>query len=201
MNLKDMSTKFKSIIIEGNLVKLRPIKASDAQVAYPMLKREELLSWLLWDGPKDEKEVFNTYSQWGKEFGKARDYQFAIERLNNPGIIGSIGLEFPEHEKQADIGYWLGYQFWNNGYMTDALRLICSFGFHHLGIVRIYAPIFKGNIRSWRVLEKNGFSMDGTLRNHILKRGEWRDAWFMSLIRTDWEKQKEYYRPQSEIQQ
>jgi RimJ/RimL family protein N-acetyltransferase len=199
MNLKAMSTKFKCIILEGNLVKLRPIKASDAQIAYPMLKREELLTWLFWDGPKDEKEVFNTYTQWEKEFGRARDYQFAIERLNNRGIIGCIGFEFPEHEKQADIGYWLGQQFWNNGYMTEALRLICGFGFSHLGIVRIYAPIFKGNIRSRRVLEKNCFILDGTLRNHILKRGQWRDAWFMSLIRADWEKQKGYYKPKSEI--
>ncbi|MFC2026770.1 GNAT family N-acetyltransferase [Chloroflexota bacterium] len=196
-----MSTEFKRIILEGNLVKLRPIKASDAQVAYPMLKREELLSWLLWDGPENEEEIFDTYTQWEKEFGKARDYRFAIELLSNPRIIGCIDLRFPEHEKQADIGYWLGHQFWNNGYMTDALRLTCHFGFNYLGIVRIYAPIFKGNIRSRRVLEKNGFILDGTLRNHLIKQGQWRDVWFMSLIRMDWEKQKEYYRPKSEVLQ
>ena len=194
-----MSPKYRCVILEGNLVKLRPIKASDAQIAYPMLMRKELLTWLLWDGPKDEEGVFDTYTQWEKEFGKARDYRFAVENLNKPGIIGCIDLRFPENEKQADIGYWLGYQFWNNGYMTDALRLICGFGFNHLGIVRIYAPIFKGNIRSRRVLEKNGLSLDGILRNHLLKRGQWRDVWFMSIIRIDWEKQKEYYRPKSEI--
>ena len=64
-----------------------------------MLRREELLSWLLWDGPIDEEEIHNTYAQWEKEFGKARDYRFAIERLSNPGIIGCIDLRFPEHEK------------------------------------------------------------------------------------------------------
>ena len=194
-----MRKNFKYIILEGNLIKLRSIKASDAQVTYPMLKQEELLYWLLWDGPKDDKEVFSTYTQWGKEFGTARDCRFAIERLNNPGIIGCIDLKFPDHEKQADIGYWLGYQFWNNGYMTDALRIICSFGFNHLDIIRIYAPVFKGNFRSRRVLERNGFVLDGVLRNHLLKRGQWRDVWFMSIIRTDWEKQKEYYRPKNEI--
>ena len=186
----NMQKEFKHIILEGNLVKLRPIKASDAHRAYPMLIREELLYWLLWDGPKNEKELLNTYTQWENEFGKVRDYRFAIECLDNPVILGCIDLRFPEHEKQADIGYWLGYQFWNNGYMTDALRLICNFGFKHLGIVRIYAPIFKGNVRSRRVLEKNGFSLDGTLRNHLLKRGQWRDVWFMSLLRSDWQKQQ-----------
>jgi RimJ/RimL family protein N-acetyltransferase len=134
-----------------------------------MLKRNELLTWLLWNGPKDKEGLLDTYTQWEKEFGRARDYRFAIESLNKIGIIEFIDLRFPEHEKQADIGYWLGYQFWNNGYMTEALRLLCGFGFNHLGIVRIYAPIFKGNIRNRRVLEKNVFTIDGTLRNHLLK--------------------------------
>ena len=176
-------------ILKGNLIKLRPIKASDAHEAYYMLRDKRVLDWLLWDGPKNEEEVLNTYTQWEKEFKTAKDYRFAIERLDSPGIIGCIDIRFPEHKDQADIGYWLGFPYWSKGYMTDALRLICNLCFKHLGIVRIYAPIFKGNIRSRRVLEKNGFSLDGTLRSHLLKRGEWRDVWFMSLLRSDWEKQ------------
>ena len=176
-----MSSKLKHIILEGSLIKLRPIRGSDAHRAFPMLKNDKVSDWLLWDGPNNAGEVVCTYTQWEKEFGTARDYRFAIERL------GCIDIRFPEHKDQADIGYWLGFPYWNNGYMTDALRLICNLCFKHLGIVRIYAPIFKGNSRSRRVLEKNGFSIDGTLRSHLLKKGEWRDVWFMSLLRLDWE--------------
>ena len=181
-----MLKEFKYMILEGDLVRLRPIKASDAHEAYSMLINEKVLDWLLWDGPESEEELLNTYTQWENEFGEVSDYRFAIERLDNPGIIGCIDLRFPEHKKQLDIGYWLGFPFWSKGYMTDALRLACDFGFKHLGIVRIYAPVFRGNIRSRRVLEKNGFSLDGTLRNHLLKSKQWRDAWFMSLLRSDW---------------
>jgi len=189
------------MILEGDLVRLRPIKASDAHEAYSMLINEKVLDWLLWDGPKSEEELLNTYTQWENEFGEVSDYWFAIERLDNPGIIGCIDLRFPEHKEQLDIGYWLGFPFWSKGYMTDALRLACDFGFKHLGIVRIYAPIFKGNIRSRRVLEKNGFSLDGTLRNHLLKSKQWRDVWFMSLLRSDWQDQQEFYKPNRKIPQ
>ncbi len=189
----------KHIIREGNLIKLRPIKASDAHEAYYMLRDKRVLDWLLWDGPKNEEELLNTYTQWEKEFETAKDYRFAIEHLDNPGVIGCIDIRFPEHKDQADIGYWLGFPYWSEGYMTDALHLICNLCFKHLGVVRIYAPIFKGNIRSRRVLEKNGFSLDGTLRSHLLKRGEWRDVWFMSLLRLDWQKQQEIHKPKSEL--
>jgi ribosomal-protein-alanine N-acetyltransferase len=179
------------MILEGSLVRLRPIEASDAHAAYPMLLDQKVLEWLLWDGPKSEEELLSTYKQWENDGGKIDDCSFAIESIDRAGIIGSIALRFPEHKEQADIGYWLGAQFWNNGYMTDALQLICRFGFEHLGITRIYAPIFKGNIRSRRVLEKNGFCLDGTLRSHLLKNKQWRDVWFMSLIRSDWYKHRE----------
>lgn len=194
-----MLKEFKYMILEGDLVRLRPIKASDAHEAYSLLINEKVLDWLLWDGPESEEELLNTYTQWENEFGEVSDYRFAIECLDNLGIIGCIDLRFPEHKEQADIGYWLGFPFWNKGYMTDALRLACDFGFKHLGIVRTYAPVFRGNIRSRRVLEKNGFSLDGTLRNHLLKSKQWRDVWFMSLLRSDWQDQQEFYKPNREI--
>ena len=196
-----MPEEFKEIVLEGNLVKLRPIIASDAHEAYSILLDNNILDWILWDGPKNKEELLNTYTQWGKEFGNVRDCRFAIERLGNPGIIGCMDLRFPEHKDQADIGYWLGFPFWNKGYMTDALRLMCYLGFEHLGVVRISAAIFKGNIRSRRVLENNGFSLDGTLRSHLRKRGEWLDAWFMSLINMDWRKKQEFYKPTGEVLQ
>ena len=189
------------MILEGNLVRLRPIKASDAHAAFSMLINEKVLEWLLWDGPKNEEELLNTYTQWQNEFGEVSDYRFAIERLDNPGIIGCMDIRFPEHKEQADIGYWLGFPFWNKGYMTDALCLLCHFGFKHIGAVRIYAPIFKGNVRSRRVLEKNGFYLDGTLRSHLLKCKQWRDVWFMSLLRSDWRKKQEFYKPTGEVLQ
>ncbi len=35
-------------------------------------------------------------------------------------------------------------------------------------------------------MEKNGFNMEGTLRRHILKNGEWVDLWHLSLLREEW---------------
>ncbi len=171
--------------LSGNLVNLRPVRASVAPAAYHLLRDENVLEWLLWDGPSSESEIESTYRIWEDSFG-LRDYWFAMEKTGETGLIGCIDIRFPQHRQQADIGYWLGRPFWNHGYMTDALRLVCDFCFNHLEVVRIIAPVFKGNIRSRRALEKNGFHLDGTLRSHLLKGDTWRDVWFMSMVEKDW---------------
>ena len=79
--------------------------------------------------------------------------------------------------------------------MTDAVRLVTHFSFEYLNAIRVYATVFVGNVGSRRVLEKNGFSLDGTLRSNAFKRGEWLDEWFFSILRSEWEVDKERHEP------
>lgn len=193
-----MSHILQKILITGDKVQLRPIRATDAHLAYSMVKDEEILKWLIWDGPKDEQEIITTYKKWETEFGTERDSRFAIEQINVPGIIGCIGLNHHNDPEKAELGYWLAAKYWGNSYMSDATRLICYLGFKYLDLVKIYSPVFIGNARSKRVLKKNGFSSEGILRSHFKKRGEWRDVWYMSLLKLEWEKNQDFFLPKHE---
>ena len=79
--------------------------------------------------------------------------------------------------------------------MTDAARLVTHFYFENLEAVRVYSTVFVGNMGSRRVLEKCGFALDGTLRRHALKREEWLEEWFFSLLRPEWESNRKWYLP------
>ena len=182
-----MSVGFSHIDIVGEKVRLRPVMATDAGAAYRLVKNEAVLSTMAWDGPADEGELRDTYTRWEEEMQTGESCNLTIERADQPGLIGCIGIRFPRHPLQVDIGYWLGEPFWNQGYMTEAVRLVCYFSFKYLDGVRVYATVFVGNIGSRRALEKNGFSLDGTLRSHVYKRGEWMDGWFFTLLRSEWE--------------
>ena len=193
-----MSVGFSHINIVGEKVRIRPVMVTDAPDAYSLVTDDAVLSRLLWEGPANGAEMADTYRRWQKELKTGKWYSFAIERVDQPGLIGCIGPRLITHPQQADIGYWLGVPYWNQGYMTDAVRLICYLSFKYLEVVRIYATVMVGNIGSRRVLEKNGFSLDGTLRSHVIKRGEWRDEWFLSLLRTEWEDKRERFYPRHE---
>lgn len=87
--------------------------------------------------------------------------------------VGSIGIFVKEDvlEKSAELGYWLSQDYWNNGIMTEAVKIICREAFSKFDIVRIFAESFECNTASRTVLEKAGFTYEGTMRNGIYKNG------------------------------
>jgi len=186
---------FEYIELVGHTVRLRPVREDDAADAYHLVTDDKVLANLAWDGPANEAGIAGTYRRWEKEMVSGESYCFAIERVGPSGMVGCIDARFPRHPRQADIGYWLGVPYWNNGYMTEAVRLICHLCFKYLNSARIYATVFTGNTGSRRVLEKNGFSLDGTLRQHVFKRGQFLDSWFLTLLRSEWKKDKARYLP------
>jgi RimJ/RimL family protein N-acetyltransferase len=89
------------------------------------------------------------------------DFAYAIE---NKGIhVGGIGLH-KKFEHAAEVGYWIGEEYWGKGFATAALNKILDIGFNKLKFSRIHAHVFEGNIASERILLKCGFEYEGFLR-------------------------------------
>ena len=85
--------------------------------------------------------------------------------------VGAIGLKPGEdvHRLGAEIGYWLGEEFWNRGIATEAVNAVTEYGFQTLEMVRIHAEVFAWNTASMRVLEKAGFVKEGVLVKSAIK--------------------------------
>ena len=101
--------------------------------------------------------------------------------------VGSVGV-FPKtdiYRRSAELGDWLGKPFWGRGIMTAAVAEICREAFRRFDIVRIEAEINARNIASRRVVEKNGFTLEGVLRKNVYKRGEILDTCIYSLLREE----------------
>lgn len=88
-------------------------------------------------------------------------------------IVGNISLEKKEdvYCQDAEIGYFLNTSYWSKGIMSKSVERICEIGFSKLDIVRITGLVYKPNIASQKVLEKNGFSLEGTMKNAVSKNG------------------------------
>ena len=97
---------------------------------------------------------------------------FAIEW--NSEYVGNIGLIIGTdvYRKSAEIGYFIGEPFWNNGITSNAIKLITEYGFDVLELKRIFSGVFEYNIASMRVLEKNGYKKDGVFLKAIYKNGK-----------------------------
>ena len=76
------------------------------------------------------------------------------------------------------------------GYGSEVVQIIVDYIFLHKNTERIEAQTHPDNIASHRVLVKNGFMREGTMRRVFFSRGVWRDTALFSILRQDWKQPK-----------
>jgi [ribosomal protein S5]-alanine N-acetyltransferase len=99
--------------------------------------------------------------------------------------VGAIGLILKEdvYRRSAEIGYWLGEDYWGRGIVTEAVRAVTDYAFASFDICRIYAGVFEWNAASMRVLEKAGYALEARLKKAITKDGQCADEFIYALVR------------------
>lgn len=99
-----------------------------------------------------------------------RVFAIAVDSL----AVGGIGYSLRRDVERvsAEIGYWLGEQFWGRGIVTEALKAVTDYAVRAHGLTRIYAVPYEWNQASFRVLEKAGYVLEGRMRRSALKDGK-----------------------------
>jgi len=102
--------------------------------------------------------------------------------------VGGISLRRGEDIERftAELGYWLGEEYWGRGITSEAIRDITERGFALHGLIRIFAVPFARNVASCRVLEKNGYSREGLMRQSAFKDGVVEDQYLYAALRDEY---------------
>lgn len=100
-------------------------------------------------------------------------------------LAGGIGIirNSDVYYYSAEIGYWLGEAWWGKGIATEAVRQMADYAFFYFDITRLYAEVFDYNKASMRVLEKNGFYLEGVRRKAVFKNGVFHDDFIWVRLR------------------
>lgn len=112
-----------------------------------------------------------------QSFAIAVDDQFA------GGIGITLGTDI--HSRSAEVGYWLGEEYWGKGIAAEALAAFVPWAFASFDLIRIWASVFTYNPASARVLEKAGFRREALFRSAAVKLGQIHDEWRYGLVRED----------------
>jgi len=102
--------------------------------------------------------------------------------------IGNVGLfGFNDISRSAEAGIMIGEKaYWDQGYGTEAMKLLLKHGFETLNLNRISIQVFANNPRAIRCYEKVGFVHEGRSRQAIFTDGVYYDVLWMSVIREEW---------------
>lgn len=98
--------------------------------------------------------------------------------------IGNIKIgPINAYHHRADISYFIGRKdLWGTGIASEAINLICLFGFQILKLHKIEAGAYKEAVGSWKALEKNGFKREAILREQYMTGGQYMDAYRYGLL-------------------
>jgi RimJ/RimL family protein N-acetyltransferase len=113
---------------------------------------------------------------------------FAIDI--NGQAVGGIGIHPQDdiHRKNAELGYWLAEPFWGKGVISNAVKQSVDFAFDTFHIDRVFARPFGTNLASQKVLEKNGFVLEGRFEKVLFKNNEYLDELIYAVRRENWNK-------------
>ena len=172
-------------MLEGKTVNLRVMEKEDLTL---------LLEWM--NNPKFMGE-FLPLTQWSRtELEKAGQVDpfemkwFFIEKKDGSkiGYISHFNMLHLTMGKLLEIAYAMLPSERGKGYCTEATQLMVDYLFLSMDVSRVQAIISIRNKASERVLEKAGFTREGTIRRHV--RGARRDAYLYSILREEWKEPK-----------
>ncbi|HEX5332379.1 MAG TPA: GNAT family protein [Cellulomonas sp.] len=93
------------------------------------------------------------------------------------GVVGRITLQGITRGpfQSCSLGYWLSASHNGRGLATAAVRDMLRVAFEELGLHRVQAGTLLHNVRSQRVLERNGFVRFGVAPAYLNIAGAWQD--------------------------
>ena len=137
---------------------LRKLHMSDVQAVYDnWAKDTEVTRYLSWQPHVNTEATRSILMQWVAEYHDPDCFRYGIERKSDHALMGMIDV-WEIKDGIPEIGYASGKQYWNRGYMTEALEALLNELKEH-GYNKIHIRAAAENTGSNRVIEKNGFRL------------------------------------------
>jgi diamine N-acetyltransferase len=180
-------------MIFGERIRFRAIEKEDLPLFVAWLNDPDVRRGILLHTPVSQTEEDGWYERMltrpVDEHVMALEVKLPVADENSQKwkMIGSVAFDSINWRvRSAEFGILIGDKsFWNQGYGTEAVRLLVQHGFNTLNLNRIFLHVFENNPRAIRAYEKAGFTLEGRERQAEFKDGRYIDVLRMSKLRSD----------------
>lgn len=125
---------------------------------------DELIPWMPWATKAYAPEDAEAWCRKARaDFHAREQLQFMLFERSSSKHVGNIGaFKFNFDVPKCEIGYWLATNRTGRGYMSEALRSLSDYLLVVHAFRRIEVRCDAENVRSARVAERAGFTLEGT---------------------------------------
>lgn len=177
-----MSTKlFHSLA--GKDIYFKALSTNDTQEIHKYASDKEVarfIGWNLMNTLEETREHIATMI--GREAAGTHLYASIVLKSTQAVIGTAMMFNFNAKASHAELGYVLHKEQWGKGYGTESVALMTGFSLTVLKIHKLQAGVVDANIGSVRILEKNGYELEGRLRDHYFIDGDYYDALLFGKI-------------------
>lgn len=157
-------------------------------IRYPLLGETMIRLRLYWGGGKYfvSSEIEKQWVQ--NTINSNKDIKLAICTIEDNEYIGNVYLTNIDYINRKAVSHILigNKEYWNDGYGTEAMRLLLDYAFNHRNLRRIEALVLDDNIGSQKMHEKLGYKRDGLLRESLYKNGRYKSQIVYSLLKHEY---------------
>lgn len=119
------------------------------------------------------------------EAGTGADW--AITLADSGKLVGCISLlGITQIHRRAEVGYWVGTEFWGQGICTEATKAVIKYSFEQLKLNKITARYMHTNTASGKVMIKAGMQQEGILRQDFFKNGQFTDMVLYGILKSNY---------------
>ena len=162
---------------------LRKYRLSDAEEMFENYANDDRVTkYLSWKPYNKVEDTISFLEMSIKDYEKMSTYHWAIEFEDK--MIGSISVMSVDNlRNNCEVGYCIGYNFWNKGITSEALAAVIEFLFNEVGMHRIQAKHDVENPSSGEVMKKCGMTYEGKFKEYYLRHdGTYSDALVYGII-------------------
>jgi ribosomal-protein-alanine N-acetyltransferase len=174
------------IILSTNRLLLKSITPTIIHELFNSKSKDDIKKYFGFDDIAFEH--YKTMHDSGMETYQLTIFLFLLHDKTTELPIGECGFHtLNKKHKRAEIFYLLrNDEYKQKGFMSEALPLVIEYGFTHLKLHRIEALIADVNTASKKLLLKNSFTKEGTMREDYRIDGKNYDSDCYSLLAHEW---------------
>jgi len=169
--------------LKGNRIDFEPISTGIVNDLHDYASNEEVSRFIGWPLMKS-LEASENYVKKLFENEKNQTHQYASIVLKETGKhIGTMMLfDFNKVAKHAEIGFVLHQNYWNKGYVSESVQMLLKYLKDENEMHKLCARVVSSNLGSSKLLEKNGFKLEGTLVDQFFIEEKYYDSLQYGLI-------------------
>lgn len=169
--------------LEGKNICFKTLSTNDAQEIHNYASDEEVSRFIGWKLMKTLSETSLFIEEMLRREQAGTHLYASVALKSTQQIIGTVMIfNFDKEANQAEVGYVFHRDHWGKGYGTESVALLSNFAFESLKLHKLHAGIVDANIGSAHILVKNGFELEGRLKDHYFIENKYYDALLFGKI-------------------